>query len=184
MSESVFVTAALLIAKPRLQTCLRSPVAPANAWSPQEWAGVSELDELPSAIDECDSWLDGDYADVFLDLAQDDLTFQFDEDTGSLVVEFSSRADFRLPTMIWAVTLLRGVAGFMADGDHGLVTVTNEWSDDTVLLHLAPDTSTFLDRRRDARAYAEAKSRELDIQAAAGATDDEPRDVIDRLLND
>ncbi len=187
MSESVFVTAAVAVPEARLRAYLRAPVTPAATWSPQRWAGLAGAasGELAAAIRECDRWIDGDYAGVFRALEDDgELTFRFDETTGSLAVDFAARADFRLPTLVWAVTVLRGLADFLADGDHGLVTVTNEWSDDTVLLHLTPGRSAFLDRDRDARAYAEARSREIDIQAAAGdaGEDEAPGEVIDRLL--
>ncbi|MEV4518332.1 hypothetical protein AB0K00_56420 [Dactylosporangium sp. NPDC049525] len=197
MSESLFLTAAVVVARPRLRAYLRAPVTPASGWSHQQWTGLTETqtqtqalldrDELPAAIQECDRWIDGDYATVFRDLADDDeLLFRFDEATGSLAVDFSTRVDFRLPSTVWACTVLRGIAGFLAAGEHGLVTVTADWSDDAVLLRLAPDHSAFLDRDRDARARTQARAQEIDIRAAA-CDADQPgtaAEVVDWLLDD
>jgi hypothetical protein len=187
MSASLYVTAAVAVARPRLRAYLCAPVTPASAWP---WTGLTgawheDDDELPAAIAECDRWLDGDYATVFRDLADDELEFRFDEASGSLAVDFSTRVDFRLPSLVWAYTVLRGLAGFLAGDEHGIVTVTADWSDDDgLLMRLAPDHATFLDR--GSRARAEAKAQEIDIRAAAYDADqpDTATDVIDRLLDD
>lgn len=187
MSESVYVTAVASVAPPRLRAFLDAPVARAADWTPGQWAGLSgaDPDELPAAIAEADRWLDGDAATVLRDLADgDELTLRYDEATGSLAADVTGRADFRLPTLVWAVNLFRGLAACMAGDDHGLVTVSADWSDDSVLLRLAPGHAALLDRGRDARAIAEARSRAIDVEAAAGdAGDDPPGDVIDRLLD-
>ncbi|GAA2599834.1 hypothetical protein GCM10010399_33280 [Dactylosporangium fulvum] len=197
MSESVFLTAAIAVAKSRLRTYLRAPVKPASGWSQQQWAGITEAwrddderhqyrEELPAAIKECDRWIDGDYATVFRDLAHDDeLTFRFDEATGSLAVDFSSRVDFRLPTLVWACTVLRGIAEFMADGDRGIVTVTADWNEDKVLMHLTPNHAAFLDWNRDVRARTEARGWEIDIRSAACDTyqSDSAAETIDWLVD-
>ena len=187
MSESLYVTAAVAVARPRLRAYLSAPVTPASAW---QWTGLTgdrDDAELPAAIAECDRWIDGDgdYATVFRDLADDELEFRFDEATGSLAVDFSTRVDFRLPSLVWSCTVLRGLAGFLAGAEHGIVTVTADWSDDDgLLMRLAPDRATFLDR--GSRARAEAKAQEIDIRAAA-CDADQPgtaTDVIDWLLDD
>jgi hypothetical protein len=188
----VSVTAAISIAGPRLRAYLNAPVTRASAWAPREWAGLTGSDdgagggeegELPAAIAECDTWLDGDHAAVLRDLADDELVFSYDEDTASLAVEFTSRVDFRLPSLVWACTVLRGMAGSMADGDRGLVTVTTDWHDDSVLLYLAPGRTAFLDPDRDAAAIARARSWEIDVRSAAGDTDpgEDAAGTIDRL---
>ena len=50
MSESLFLTAAVTVAEPRLRAYLRAPVTPASAWPRQQWYGVSagRRDELAS----------------------------------------------------------------------------------------------------------------------------------------
>lgn len=167
------MTAAITIGAPRLRAWLDAPVRPASSW--QDWAGVaaSSHDELRAAVEECDGWLSGDHAGVLRDLVEDELLLRYDESTGALVVEFASRADFRLPTLVWACAVLRGLADFMADDDRGLVTVTNDWDDDTVLLHLGAGGSAFLDRARDARRIAEAHGWEIDVRAAALDADED-----------
>ncbi|MFG2041590.1 hypothetical protein [Dactylosporangium sp. NPDC048998] len=189
MSETVFLTAAIAVAKPRLQAYLRAPVKPASGWPEQQWAGISEAcrDELPAAIEECDRWLEGDYATVFGELAQDDeLMFRFDEDSGSLAIDFSCRVDFRLPTLVWAFTVLRGIAEFMAEGDHGIVTVTADWNEDRIVMRLTPEHTAFLDRNGDVRARAEAGDREIDIRSAAcdGYEAGSAAETIDWLADD
>ncbi|WP_327004830.1 hypothetical protein OHA72_59060 [Dactylosporangium sp. NBC_01737] len=189
MSESLFLTAAVSVAKPRLRAYLSAPALPASQWPHPQWAGVTggawgSRDELPAAIAECDRWIDGDAAAVFRELDEDELLFRFDEATGSLAVDLTTRVDFRLPSLIWSCTVLRGLTAFMAAGDHGIVTVTADWSDDTLLMLLAPDHTAFLDR--DARARAEAKAQEIDIRSAA-CDADQPgtaTEVIDWLLDD
>ncbi|MGI5183469.1 hypothetical protein ACQEVZ_45155 [Dactylosporangium sp. CA-152071] len=184
MSESVCVTAAVRIEHSRLRAYLNAPVEPASAWSPAEWAGVTggqeDRDELPAAIAECDSWLDGDHADVLLDLVQDGLLLRYDEATAALVVEFESRADFRLPTLLWACTVLRGMAACMTDGDRGVVTVTTDWRDDSVVLQLTPGGSDFL----APGARAEVRGWEIDVRADAedADPDEEPDEIINRLI--
>jgi hypothetical protein len=184
VSESLLLTAAVAVAVPRLRAYLNAPVTPASAWSPRQWAAVAggRRGELPAAIAECDRWIDGDAATLFRTLADDDeLLFRFDEATGSLAVDVSCRVDFRLPSLIWACTVLRGLAGFMAGDDRGIVTVTTDWSDDSILMRLAPEHSAFLGR--DARARAEARSWGIDVRAAACDADEDatPAEVIDRL---
>ncbi|MEV8511668.1 hypothetical protein [Dactylosporangium sp. NPDC051484] len=195
MSESVHLTAAIVVAKPRLRAYLRASVKPASGWSRQQWAGLTEAwhgdherheyrDELPAAIEECDGWIGGDYATVFRDLAHDDeLTFRFDEATGSLAIDFSCRAEFRLPTLVWAVTVVRGIAEFMAGDDHGIVTVTTDWNGDSILMDLAPRHTAFIG---DARARARARDREIDIRSAAGDAyeADSAAETIDWLIDD
>lgn len=197
MSDSLMVAAAITIAKPRLQTYLTGPVKPASAWPEKDWVGVTEpwsdseersryRAELVDAIEECDSWIDGDYASVWHGLAdEDELVLRFDETTGSLMVEFSSRVDFELPTLVWAFAVLRGVADFMAGDESGLVTVTVDWNDDTALMRLAPDQSSFLDRGRDALTYRRARDREIDIQSAVAdlGRDESAAETIRRLAN-
>ncbi|MDG6105709.1 hypothetical protein Daura_12820 [Dactylosporangium aurantiacum] len=187
MSESVYVTAAVAVARSRLRAYLNAPVAPAAGWTPERWAGLpgADPDELPAAIAEADRWLAGDAATVLRDLARDDeLTLRYDEATGSLAADVAARADFRLPALVWAVTVFRGLAAFMAGDDHGLVTVNADWSDDDILLRLAPGHARLLDRGRDARAVAEARGRAIDVEAAARDAGDDPADdVIDRLLD-
>ncbi|MFF5225354.1 hypothetical protein [Dactylosporangium sp. NPDC000521] len=181
MSESVCVTAAVRIERSRLRAYLTAPANKASSWSPADWAGVTggheDRDELPAAIAECDTWLDGDHADVLLGLIDDGLLLRYDEATAALVVEFESRADFRLPTLVWACTVLRGMAAFMADGDRGVVTVTSDWRDDSVVLQLTPGSSGFL----EAGARAEARGWEIDVRA--DAEDSDTDDSIDRLTH-
>ncbi|MEV6811689.1 hypothetical protein [Micromonospora sp. NPDC051296] len=198
MSESVFLTAAIAVAKPRLRAYLRAPVKPASGWSQQQWAGITvagrddderqqHREELPAAIDECDQWIDGDYATVFRDLAHDDeLMFRFDEATGSLAIDFSVRVDFRLPTLVWAFAVLRGIAEFMTDGDNGTLTVTADGNEDRILMHLTPKHTAFLDGNRDVRARAEAADWEIDIRSAAcdAYQPDSAAETIDWLVND
>ncbi|MER7003216.1 hypothetical protein ABT297_09235 [Dactylosporangium sp. NPDC000555] len=195
VSESVFLTAAIAVAKPCLRAYLRAPVKPASGWSQEQWAGIAApgpgrapyLDELPAAIEECDRWIDGDYATVLRELAHDDeLMFRFDEASGSLAIDLSCRADFRLPTLVWAFTVLRGIAEFMADGDHGIVTATTDWNEDSILMRLAPKHAAFLDSDGDARARAEARNREIDIRSAACDADqaDSAAETIDWLIDD
>ncbi|MFJ3793292.1 hypothetical protein [Kitasatospora sp. NPDC090091] len=87
-------------------------------------------------------------------------------DTGSLAVDFDTRADVELPTMVWALTVLRGMVGFMDGDDGALVTLTADWSGGEVLMELAPHRSRFLDRERDAVAWARAGDREFDVRCA------------------
>ncbi|ALG14318.1 hypothetical protein [Kibdelosporangium phytohabitans] len=174
MSQYVSVAAAMTITKPRLQTYLRTPVAPASTWALQDWTGVCDpwsdsetrrryRDELADAVKECDSWIDGDYAGLWRDL--DELTLGFDPDTGSLAVDFDTRADFQLPSVIWACTVLRGLANAMADNDSGLITITADWDGEAVLsLHVSPGQSAFLGR--GTKALAEAKDAEFDVRCA------------------
>ncbi|MFJ8111331.1 hypothetical protein [Streptomyces sp. NPDC096132] len=197
MSESVVVSASITIARPRLRAFLAAPVTPSAAWAEQEWAGICDpwsdggerhryRAELPAAIAECDSWIDGDYASLLCELADGEggLTFCFDDATGSLAVNFSSRVDFRLPTLVWAFTVLRGVTAFMADDDSGLVSVDVDWNGDTALMRLGPDRSSFIDSRREPEAGAEARSRALDVRwAASDADEGEPAtEIVARLL--
>ena len=189
MSESLFLTAAVSVAKPRLRAYLSAPVTPASAWPHEEWAGVTgawheDDDELPAAIAECDRWLDGDYATVLRELAdEDELQLRFDETSGSLAVDLSCRVDFRLPSLVWACTVVRGLTGFMAGGEHGIVTVTADWSDDDLVMRLSPHRTAFLDR--GTRARAEAKAQEIDLRSVACDADqpDTAAEVIDWLLD-
>ncbi|MEV0134809.1 hypothetical protein AB0H83_40915 [Dactylosporangium sp. NPDC050688] len=187
VSESVSVTAAVSVTLPRLRAYLHAPAARAAGWTPGQWAGLPGADpgELPAAVAEADRWLDGDAATVLRELARnDELTLRYDEATGSLAAGVAARADFRLPALVWAVTVFRGLAAFMAGDDQGLVTVSADWSDDSVLLHLTPGHAALLDRGRDARAIAEARSRAIGIEATAQDAGDDPAgDVIDRLLD-
>lgn len=180
MSEHVTVAAAVRIARPRLQTYLRAPVVPASTWPAHDWAGVcgswddggtrsGYREELADAIRACDGWLDGDHAGLLAGLDEDgEPALGYDEATGSLTVDFDARVDFRLPSAIWALTVLRGMAGFMADDDTGLVTLTTDWSGEPVLLRLGPDRSSFLAADRDARELARARDAEFDVRCAAG----------------
>jgi hypothetical protein len=196
MSQSVIVAVATTIAEPCLREWLRAPVKPASAWTQSGWAGLcaSWSDggtrrryraELPAAVEECDRWIDGDHAAVLRGLDEEDaLTLGFDGASGSFTVDFDSRADFRLPTLVWAFTVVRGMADFMADDDRGLVTVTVDWSGDTTLMHLAPNRSSFLDRGQDSGLLAGARDAEFGIRCAAGDADtgETATEMIERLL--
>ncbi|WP_431683661.1 hypothetical protein [Kitasatospora sp. KL5] len=196
MSRFVIVTAAIVVPKPRLQAYLRAPVAPASTWTEQDWAGLCEpwsdsgtrrryRRELAGAVAECDGWIDGDYAGLLCGLDGDgEPAIRFDEATGSLTVDFDCRVDFQLPSMIWAFTALRGMAGFMAEDDSGLVAVTADWSDETVLMHLSPGRSSFLDPNRDTAALARARDAAFDARCAAGDADtnESATEVVERLL--
>ncbi|PPK71272.1 hypothetical protein V5P93_003137 [Actinokineospora auranticolor] len=187
MSQYVVVAATMTIAQPRLRSYLRAPVAPASTWSEQDWAGVCDpwpryRAELPSAIAECDRWIKGDYADLLRDF--DELTLRHDDATDSLLLEFDTRADFQLPTLIWACCVLRGVTPFMADDDSGCATITTDWDDDAELrLRLSPNRSAFLDPDRDRAAIAKAKDADFDVRLAISDADPDESgaDVLDRL---
>ncbi|MEV6931952.1 hypothetical protein AB0M46_46715 [Dactylosporangium sp. NPDC051485] len=167
MSETVMLAAAAVIAEPRLREFLDSPVKQAADWPEPDWAGLfaampdQSPDELPDAIAECDGWLDGDYATVLRALLDDDeLTLRYDEATGSLALDFAGRVDFRLPSLVWACTIARGLAEFMDGEDRGTATITTDWNGAEIVLRLTPGRSEF---RRD----PEARAEEIDIRAAA-----------------
>ncbi|GAA2383526.1 hypothetical protein [Dactylosporangium salmoneum] len=167
MSETVMLAVSAVIAEPRLREFLESPVKPAADWPERDWAGLlaampdQSRDELPGAIAECDGWLGGDYAAVLRELQdEDELTLRYDKATGSLVLDFAGRVDFRLPSLVWACTIARGLAGYMDGEDRGVATVTTDWNGDEIVLRLTPGRSEF---RRD----PEARAEEIDIRAAA-----------------
>ncbi len=178
MALYITVTAAVTIAEPRLRAHLRSPLAPASAWPESDWTGLCTpwadralrdqyLAELPAAVAECDGWLDGDHADHLLELAEhDDLALRHDEATGALTLDLDTRVDFELPGMIWAFTVLRSLAGVMAEGDGGLVELTPDWTAGAVRMLLAPGRSVFLDPARDAAELARARDAAFDVRCA------------------
>ncbi|MFD8322717.1 hypothetical protein ACFVZ3_31815 [Kitasatospora purpeofusca] len=196
MARYITVTAAVTITEPRLRAYLRSPLAPASAWPESDWTGLCTpwteralrdqyLAELPAAVAECDSWLDGDHADHLLELAEhDDLTLRHDEATGALTLDLDTRVDFELPGMIWAFTVLRGLAGAMAEGDGGLVELTPDWTAGTVRMLLAPRRSAFLDPARDAAELARARDAAFDVRCAVPEPgEEEPTaGLLERLL--
>ncbi|KOV09699.1 hypothetical protein ADK60_39915 [Streptomyces sp. XY431] len=196
MARYITVTAAITIAEPRLRAYLRSPLAPASAWPESDWTGLCTpwpdralcgqyLAELPAAVAECDSWLDGDHADHLLELAgRDELTLRHDGATGALALDLDTRVDFELPGMIWAFTVLRGLAEVMAEADGGLVELTPDWTGGTVPMLLSPGRSVFLDPARDAAALAPARDAAFDVRCAApGPEQDEPAaGLLERLL--
>ncbi|MFC5664486.1 hypothetical protein ACFP3U_16015 [Kitasatospora misakiensis] len=196
MGRYLTVTAAVTIAEPRLRAYLRSPLAPASTWPESDWHGLCTpwpdeavrrryRAELPAAVAECDSWLDGDHADLLLGLAEhEDLTLRHDGETGALTLDLDTRVDFELPGMIWAFTTLRGLAGAMADGDGGLVELTPDWTDGTALMHLSPGRSRFLDPARDAAALARARDTAFDVRCAVPEADEDASaaELLERLL--
>ncbi|WP_030396961.1 hypothetical protein [Kitasatospora purpeofusca] len=196
MARYITVTAAVTVAEPRLRAYLRAPLAPASAWPESDWTGLCTpwtdralrdryLAELPAAVAECDSWLDGDHADHLLELAEnDDLGLRHDGAAGTLVLDLDTRVDFELPGMIWAFTLLRGLAEVMAEGDGGLVELTPDWTGGTVPMLLAPRRSAFLDPARDAAALARARDAAFDVRCAVPEPgEDEPTaGLLERLL--
>ncbi|MET8827902.1 hypothetical protein ABZX40_19035 [Streptomyces sp. NPDC004610] len=185
MGQYVTVTAALIIGRARLTEYLRAPVVPASAWSPADWAGLGGPgEELSAAVAVCDDWLTGDYAGLLRDLAEDGgLSAAHDPDTGSLVLDLDTRVDARLPGLIWACAVPRGLTRFLADGEGGLVTVTTDWDDTTAHLRLAPGASDFLDPDRDAAALARARDAQFDARCAASdasdAADGDPDSATD-----
>ncbi|MFE6870983.1 hypothetical protein ACFVFS_31055 [Kitasatospora sp. NPDC057692] len=196
MARYVTVAAAVTMEPARLREFLRSPVTPPSTRPESDWSGLCDpwheeavrrryRAELPAALAECDRWIDGDHAALLRGLDEDGgLTLRHDEATGSLAVDFDTRVDFELPGMIWALTALRGLADAMAGEDTGLVELTTDWSGGTVLLHLAPKRSAFLDPDRDAAALARARNAAFDARAAACEADEdtEAGEVLDRLL--
>ncbi|GAA3846030.1 hypothetical protein GCM10022243_10280 [Saccharothrix violaceirubra] len=175
MGEYVTVAAVMTVARPRVREWLRAAVVPASTWT--DWSGVEGWDD--AAVAECDRWLEGDYAGLLHELVDDSgLRIGFDEATGSLTVDFDARVDFRLPSLIWAFTVFRGLADVMVDDDAGLVTVTGDWDDAPVALHLSPGRSEFV---RGA-ALARAADLEFDVRCAVGDVDDPATEVLDRLL--
>ncbi|MET9399034.1 hypothetical protein [Kitasatospora sp. NPDC002965] len=197
MSQYVMMSAATAIARPRLSAYLRAPVAPASTWAEDDWTGLCEAwndgdvrrryrAELAGAVRECDRWIGGDYAGLLRGLDGDGcLTAGFDEASGSLTLDFEARVDFRLPTLVWAFTALRGMTAFMAGDDGGLLTATVDWSDDRVLMHLAPKRSSFLDGSRDAEALSRARDAAFDVRCAAEDGEaGSATELIGRLLED
>ncbi len=196
MARYITVTAAVTVAAPRLRAYLRSPLAPASAWPEADWTGLCTpwpdravrrryLAELPAAVAECDSWLDGDHADLLRDLAADDaLALRHDGATGALVLDLDTRVDFELPGMIWAFTALRGLAAVLADGDGGLVELTPDWTGGAALLHLSPGRSAFLDPARDAAVLARARDAAFDVRCAVPEADEgaSAAELLERLL--
>ncbi|WP_380283744.1 hypothetical protein [Kitasatospora purpeofusca] len=196
MARYVTVTAAVTMDPARLREFLRSPVAPPSTRPESAWSGLCApwhdealrrryRAELPAALAECDRWTDGDHAALLHGLAEDGgLTLRHDGPTGSLAVDLDTRVDFELPGLIWALTALRGLADAMAGEDTGLVELTADWSGGTVLLHLAPKRSAFLDPDRDAATLARARNAAFDARAAAEADEGaEAADVLERLLS-
>ncbi|MFJ8436065.1 hypothetical protein ACIQ9P_32670 [Kitasatospora sp. NPDC094019] len=196
MARYITVTAAVTIAEPRLRAYLRAPLAPASAWPESDWAALCTswsdralcgryLAELPAAVAECDSWLDGDHADHLLDLAgHDDLGLRHDAATGALTLDLDTRVDFELPGMIWAFTVLRGLAEVMAEGDGGLLELTPDWTGGTSSMLLSPRRSTFLDPARDAAALALARDTAFDVRCAVPerGEDESAAGLLERLL--
>ncbi|MFC9329586.1 hypothetical protein [Kitasatospora sp. NPDC057015] len=175
MSQFIEVAAAVVMARPRLEAFLRAPVALASAWPVDDWLGICEpwndgalrrryREELAGAVTECDGWIDGDHVGLLRGL--DGLRIGSDEDSDSLTIDFDSRVDFQLPSLIWVFTALRGMAGFMAEDDTGLVTAIVDWDDASAVMHLGPNRSSFLDRTRDAALWARARDAEFDVRCA------------------
>ncbi|MGW6916857.1 hypothetical protein ACWGB8_23975 [Kitasatospora sp. NPDC054939] len=185
MSQNLTVAAAVTVAVPRLRAYLRAPVVPASAWPVEDWAGLGDRAELAAAAGVCDRWLDGDYAGLWRGLDEDGgLALGYDEGSGALTVDIDTRVDVRLPSLVWGFTVLRGLAGFLAGDDGGLVTVTGDWDGEPVAMHLAPGRSRFLDRGRDAAALARAGDAAFDVRCAVADTDPDASatDIIERLL--
>ncbi|MFF8774016.1 hypothetical protein [Kitasatospora sp. NPDC015120] len=196
MARYLTVTAAVTIDQARLRAYLRAPVAPASARPEPDWAGLCApwrdgalrrryRAELPAALAACDRWTDGDHAAFLRDLDEDGaLTLRHDGSTGSLTLDIDTRVDFELPGMIQALTVLSGLADVMAGEDTGLVELTTDWSEGTVLLHLTPGRAAFLDPARDATTLARARDAAFDTRCAAEPDEDEPAgEVLDRLLS-
>ncbi|MFE2107407.1 hypothetical protein ACFXAF_16240 [Kitasatospora sp. NPDC059463] len=197
MARYLTVTAAVTIDTARLRAYLRAPVAPASTRPGPDWTGLCApwhdealrrryRAELPAALAECDRWTDGDHAAFLHDLDEDGaLTLRHDAPTGSLALDLDTRVDFELPGMIQALTVLCGLADAMAGDDTGLVELTTDWSEGTVLLHLTPGRPAFLDPARDAATLARARDAAFDTRCAAGESgEDEPAgEVLDRLLS-
>ncbi|MFF2955177.1 hypothetical protein ACFVVU_27975 [Kitasatospora sp. NPDC057965] len=195
MARYLTVTAAVTMDPARLRAFLRSPVAPPSARPEADWTGLCApwreeavrrryRAELPAALAECDRWIDGDHAALLHGLDEDgELALRHDEATGSLTVDLDTRVDFELPGMIWVLTALRGLADTMAGDDSGLVELTVDWSDEKVLLHLAPRRSAFLDPARDAGTLARARNAAFDARTAAGEADGDETagEVLERL---
>ncbi|GAA1396182.1 hypothetical protein GCM10009639_32060 [Kitasatospora putterlickiae] len=195
MARYLTVTAAVTIDTARLRTYLRSPVRPASARPESDWTGLCApwrdaavrrryRTELPAALAECDRWLDGDHAALLHGLDEDgELTLRHDEATGSLTIDFDTRVDFELPGMIWALTALRGLSDAMADDDTGLVELTTDWTDETVLLRLTPHHSALLHPAHDPATLTRARDAAFDTRClASGADEDEPTgEVLARL---
>ncbi|SDT81569.1 hypothetical protein SAMN05216371_6708 [Streptomyces sp. TLI_053] len=196
MARYITVTAAVTVAEPRLRAYLRSPLAPASAWPESDWTGLCTpwpdralrgryLAELPAAVAECDSWLDGDHADHLLDLAEhDDLGLRHDGAGDALVLDLDTRVDFELPGMIWAFTVLRGLAAVLADGEGGLVELTPDWTAGSVPMLLSPRRSAFLDPARDAAALARARDAAFDVRCAVPEKHDDTSvaELLEQLL--
>jgi hypothetical protein len=183
VAEWVTVGASFTMSEPGLRAYLNAPAGPASAWPAEEWsAGLGppgDAAEVPYAVRACDRWFDGDdHAAVLGSIAADgELALGHDGATGSLTVDFTCRADFRLPTLIRAFTLLRGAARSMTADDGGLIRVEADWSDAPVLMLLAPGRSWF--PGRDARELLRAGDREFDIRCAVGeAAGEEPAGVV------
>ncbi|MEV0678528.1 hypothetical protein AB0I60_18620 [Actinosynnema sp. NPDC050436] len=193
MSRNLTVAAAITIATPRLQSYLRAPVPPASAWAEHEWVGLCEAwsdaatrrryrAEPAGAVAECDRWVGGDHADLLRGLDDDGgLTLGHDGDSGALVLDLDTRVDFPLPSPVWAFTVLRGVAAFLADDDSGLVEVTVDWAPDVVLMQLSPGRSVFLGR--GVAPTARARDAEFDARCAVSDTDrgETASEVVDRV---
>ncbi|MFJ4091140.1 hypothetical protein ACIPYS_06110 [Kitasatospora sp. NPDC089913] len=196
MARYITVTAAVTVAEPRLRAYLRSPLAPASAWPEPDWTGLCTpwpdralrsryLAELPAAVAECDSWLDGDHADHLLELAEhDDLGLRHDGAGDALVLDLDTRVDFELPGMIWAFTVLRGLAAVLADGEGGLVELTPDWTAGSVPMLLSPRRSAFLDPARDAAALARARDAAFDVRCAVPEKHDDTSvaELLEQLL--
>ncbi|MEV7286255.1 hypothetical protein AB0O01_17050 [Streptomyces sp. NPDC093252] len=185
MGQYVSVTAALVIGAPRLTGYLRAPAVPASAWPLADWAALGHGEDLSAAVAACDDWLTGDYAGLLRDLAEDGgLSAAHDPDTGSLVLDLDTRVDARLPGLVWACAVPRGLTRFLADGEGGLVTVTTDWDDTTAHLLLTPGASAFLDPRRDAAALARARDAEFDARCAVSdPSADSATDLVAQLLD-
>ncbi|WP_156893089.1 hypothetical protein [Actinokineospora enzanensis] len=190
MGRYVTVAAAMVIEEVRLRKFLQAPVARANTWPENDWAGICApwsdeavrleyREQLTAAIAECDGWIDGTYAELLLGIDEEDgsLSVGFDEASGSLVVEFEARVDFPVPSLIWALTVFRGMAGFMVDDETGIVTVTADWDIQAELLMLLePGKSEF-----PGQAQPKAKDRAFDIRCAVGDSDESASELIGRL---